>query len=166
MKLYTLRVAMSLACFLIGYSVVGQPFTEENKFPEEENFFLGITMIGNPSLSFSTISDYRNGVSVNHTTLKVIALLGVVWSLDVRATDNLRYQTNQIPITAIGVQSTNLGTRPELFLSTTNQTLASGIANLLLNQNVTIRYRAVGGSNFLKPGGTYTTTLVFTYAGL
>lgn len=128
--------------------------------------FIGITALGNPSLKFSTVNDYLNGVSVDHNTVRLSVALGVAWSLQMRVLDDLRYQTYSIPASAIGVQVTNIGTRPEVFLSTTSQTIASGIANLLLNTNVTIRYRARGGAAFLKPSGNYTTTLVLTYTGL
>ena len=166
MKHYVLQLTTLVAYMLLSLGVSGQPFTDERTLSEENNLFFGITTLGSPSLSFSTINDYKNGVSVNHATLKLNVLLGVAWSLDVRATNNLQYQTYQIPVSGIGLQSTNLGTRPELLLSTTNQLLASGLALVLLNQNVIIRYRALGGSDFLKPTGNYTTTLVFTYAGL
>lgn len=128
--------------------------------------FLGITILGNPALSLNSLSDYQNGVSVNHNTLQLSISLGLSWSLQIRATDDLRYQTNSIPVSSIGVQAINVGNRPEIFLSTTNQTLASGLASALLNLTTLIRYRAVGGNSFLKPGGTYTTTVVFTYSAL
>lgn len=167
MTYFLRRFACVLGFLSASFGVIAQPFTDPAcLFEEEESYFIGITILGNPAISFSSINDYRNGVTVNHSTIRVNALLGVVWSIDVRATGNLTYQTNQIPISNIGMQSTNLGTRPEIMLSTTNQQLASGIANLLLNQNMTIRYRALGGTAFLKPGGVYTTTLIFTYSGL
>lgn len=166
MNRYVLQLLALVAGLVMCTGVVAQPFADEKPLPEADNYFVGITILGNPSLGFSTLSDYRNGVTVNHTTLRLNVLLGVAWSLEVRATGNLQYQTNQIPISNIGLQSTNLGVRPEIFLSTTNQLLASGIANLLLNQNMTIRYRALGGNNFLKPSGNYTTSLIFTYSGL
>lgn len=165
MKRHALRLSVLIGCLLTGLRVMGQPYVAEKFLPEEDNFFLGITILGNPSLRFSTISDYQNGVSVNHATVKV-STLGLAWSLDVRATDDLYYQTHMIPISGIGLLSTNLGSQPEIFLKKTNQTLASGLVTFPFSQNITIRYRALGGTNFLKPGGTYTTTLVFTYAGL
>ncbi|GAB3921950.1 hypothetical protein [Larkinella terrae] len=128
--------------------------------------FLGLTLLGNPSLSFSTVSHYQNGVSVDHATVNLSVALGVAWSLQIRALDDLRYQSNSIPVSSIGVQSINLATRPEIFLSTTNQTLSTGLAAALFSRDVTIRYRAVGGTPFLKPGGTYTTTLVISYTAL
>jgi hypothetical protein len=163
---FLLRFAFVLVFLSTSFGAMGQPFMDTERLFEEEKYFIGITVLGTPVLSFSSISDYQNGVSVTHSTIRVTALLGVVWSVDVRATGNLTYQTNQIPISSIGMQSTNLGTRPEIMLSTTNQQLASGFASLLLNQNMVIRYRAIGGTTFLKPGGVYTTTLIFTYAGL
>ncbi len=127
---------------------------------------LGITILSNPALRFSSASDYANGVSVDNNTLQLSVSLGLTWSLQVKALDNLRYQTQSIPVSAIGVQAISLGTRPEIFLSTTNQVLAAGVATSVLNAVMLIRYRAVGGTNFLKPAGTYTTTLLFSYSAL
>ncbi len=138
---------------------------------ENYNFYtaptsIGVTLLGNPALTFVTINDYTNGVQVNHSTLQLNVSLGLSWSLQIHATDDLRYNTYSIPVSSIGVQSVSLGSRPEIFLSTTNQTLASGLATSLLNAVMVIRYRAIGGSNFLKPAGLYTTTIVFTYTAL
>ncbi len=167
MNRFLRQLALFAGCLLLGFDCLGQPFTAETPLPEESGLLIGISVPSNPPpLNFSTISDYQNGVSVTHPTFRLSVFLGVAWSLEVRATTNLQSQSYQIPVAGIGLQSTNVGVRPEIFLSTTNQLLASGLANLFLNQNVIIRYRALGGSNFLQPAGNYTTTLVFTYAGL
>ena len=127
---------------------------------------LGITILGNPSLRLSSASDYTNGVTLDHNTLQLNVSVGLTWSLQIRALDNLRYQTYSIPVSAVGVQAISLGTRPEILLSTSNQVLASGFATSVLNAVMAIRYRATGGPTFLQPAGTYTTTLLITYTAL
>lgn len=127
---------------------------------------IGVTILSNPSFTISTSNDFLSGVSLNHNTLQLNVTLGLSWSLQVRVTDDLRYQDYSIPASAIGLQSIGLGTRPEIFLSTTNQTLSSGFATSLLNALMVIRYHVVGGSHLLKPAGSYSTTPVFTYSGL
>jgi hypothetical protein len=152
---------------LCGSPLLAQPYIDDEAAQiSEAPATLGITILGNPSLSISSVNDYQNGVSINHNTLQLSVSLGLSWSLQVRATDDLRYQTYSIPVSAIGIQSLNLGNRPEILLSTSNQTLSSGLASSLLSLITLIRYRAVGGNNFLKPGGNYTTTLIFTHTAL
>jgi len=127
---------------------------------------IGVTILGNPSLTISSSNDFLSGVTLNHNTLQLNVTLGLSWSLQVRVTDDLRYQSYSIPASAIGVQTVGLGTRPEIYLSTANQTLATGFATSLLNALMVIRYRVVGGNHLLKPAGSYSTTLVFTYSAL
>ena len=152
---------------LIGSPLLAQPAApDEPVYPQAAPSFLAITILGNPAISFGSISDYMNGVSANHSTLRLAISLGVSWSLQVRATGDLQNQVYSIPASAIGIQAVNIGSRPEIMLSSTDQMLASGLASSLLNQVTTFRYRAVGGSAFLKPAGNYTTTLIFTYTEL
>ncbi|GAB3343078.1 hypothetical protein GCM10027299_58480 [Larkinella ripae] len=157
-------VFVLIVLWLGGFSAWAEtgPQSKNRSAPE----FLGITVLANPALSLTTASHYANGVSVEHATIRMAVAIGLVWTLQIRATDDLRYLTNSIPASAIGVQSVNLTPRPEVFLTTTNQTLAGGLAVIGLNQAMVIRYRAVGGTPFLKPAGSYTTTLVLTYTGL
>lgn len=161
------KILLYLGILLSGCPLLAQPYIADDVTrPAEAPTALGITILSNPNLSIRSVSDYQNGVSIDHNTLQLSVSLGLSWSLQVRATDDLRYQTYSIPISAIGIQSLNLGNRPEMLLSTANQTLSSGLASSLLTIVNLIRYRAVGGSSFLKPGGAYTTTLVFTYTAL
>lgn len=149
---------------LFAFTIKGQPHvTDEGTVGADAPSFIGVTILSNPSLSVRTVSEYQNGVSIDHNTLQLSVSLGLTWSLQIRATDDLRYSTNSIPASSIGIKSLNLGNSPEIFLSTTNQTLASGLASSLLNVAMLIRYRAIGGPGLLKPAGAYTTTLVFTY---
>ncbi|GAB4015237.1 hypothetical protein [Spirosoma koreense] len=153
-----------IAILLWGSAALAQPYIPDELLAEATApSALGITILSNPGLSISSISDYQNGVSINHNTLQLSVSVGLGWSLQVRATDDLRYQNQSIPVSSIAMQSLNLGNRPEIFLSTTNQTLASGLASSLLNIVNLIRYRTVGGTAFLKPAGNYTTTLIFSY---
>ncbi len=159
----TLFIFVFIIC--IGSEVRAQPAVSEEATYATPSF-IGVTILGNPALGISSVNDYLNGVTVNHNTLQLNVSLGLTWSLQVRASDDLRYQTYSIPASAIGVQAISLGTRPEIFLSTNNQVIASGFATSLLNALMLIRYRIVGGSHLLKPGGTYSTTLIFTYSAL
>jgi len=161
------KLLLILCWLLSGSWLLAQPYIPDEVPPiAEAPTLLGISILSNPSMSMSSVSDYQNGVSINHNTLQLSISLGLSWSLQVRATDDLRYQSYSIPVSAIGVQSLNLGNRPEILLSTANQTLSSGLASSLLTIINLIRYRAIGGASFLKPGGTYTTTLIYTYTAL
>lgn len=126
---------------------------------------LGLTILGNPTLRFNTVADYINGVTIDHTTLSLSVSLGLTWSLQVRATDDLRFQNQSIPVSAIGIRAINVGNRPEVMLNTAQQLVASGLANLPLSLGTTFRYHAQG-SAFLKPAGNYTTTLIFSFTAL
>ncbi|GAB3891604.1 hypothetical protein [Spirosoma agri] len=161
------KIGLLIGLLLCGSMVAAQPMVvDEEPIATTAPSLIGVTILGNPALSFSSVNDYQNGVLLNHNTLQLTVSLGLTWSLQVRATGDLRYQTNSIPVSAIGVQSVSLGSRPEVFLSTTDQTLASGLATSLLSAIMLIRYRTTGGPNFLKPAGSYTTGLVFTYSAL
>ncbi|UFH57002.1 hypothetical protein [Spirosoma sp. KNUC1025] len=163
--LHILIIVMSL--LFAQTALLAQPYIPDEVISEATApSAIGVSILGNPSISISSISDYQNGVSISHNTLQLSVSLGLSWSLQVRATDDLRYQNQSIPVSSIAVQSLNLGNRPEIFLSTTNQTLSSGLASSILSIINLIRYRAVGGSNFLKPAGNYTTTILFTYTAL
>jgi hypothetical protein len=152
-------------CLLLsGPVIIAQP-----AMPDESDYaasLIGITILGSPSLGISTVDGFTKGVSVNHNTLQLNLSLGLAWSIQIRALDDLRYQSYSIPASSIGVQAVGLGTRPELFLTTTNQTLASGLVSALVSVALPIRYRAIGGDTFLKPAGSYTTTLLFTFTSL
>ena len=159
------RIGLLVFSMLVCKSLLrAQPHAPDEVLQiNNEPSFIGISILGNPGLTLRTVNDYQNGVSADHNTLQLSVSLGLGWSLQIRATDDLRYQTYSIPASSIGVKSLNLGNRPEVFLNTTNQTLASGLASSLLNLTMLIRYRAIGGSTFYKPAGAYTTTLVFSY---
>jgi len=161
------KIALYINLLLGASALVAQPLVaDEEPTSMAAPSLIGVTILGNPGLSFSTLNDYLNGVLLNHNTLQLNVSIGLSWSLQVRATGDLRYQTNSIPVSSIGVQAISLGSRPEVFLSTTDQTLASGLATSLLSAIMLIRYRTTGGANFLKPAGAYTTGLVFTYSAL
>lgn len=152
---------------LIPYLLVAGRVMAQPSAPDEApyaNSLIGLTILGSPSLGVSSVSDFTNGVTLNHNTLQINVSLGLTWAIQVRALDDLRYQSYSIPASSIGVQATGLGSRPEIFLSTTNQTIASGLATSLLNGVLPLRYRTIGGSTFLKPAGSYTTTLLFSFS--
>lgn len=156
------RTILLAGCLLIsGSAAIAQPSMPDES--DQAASLIGITILGSPSLSISTIDGFTKGISVNHNTLQLNLSLGLAWSIQVRALDDLRYQSYSIPASSIGMQSVGLGTRPELFLTTTNQTLASGLVTSLLSAVLPIRYRTIGGSTFLKPAGAYTTTILFTF---
>lgn len=156
------RIILLVLYLLIAGRVMAQPAPPDET--KDGNSLIGLTILGSPALGVSSVSDYTNGVTLNHNTLQINISLGLTWSIQVRALDDLRYQSYSIPASSIAVQATGLGSRPEIFLSTTNQTIASGLATSLLSAVLPLRYRAVGGSTFLKPAGSYTTTLLFSFS--
>lgn len=155
-------------CLLSAFRVVAQPSISDDQLTGAPPVsVLGISILGNPSFSFKSVEDYQNGVSLEHNTLSLAVSLGLSWALQVRATDDLRYQSYSIPASAVGLQVISLGNRPEIRLGQNNQLVASGLVSSLVSSLIaTIRYRAQGGNDFLKPGGSYTTTLVFSYTAL
>ncbi len=156
-------IALFLTFLLYGSGLIAQPYVTDEHFAPTA---IGVTILGNPAMGISSINDYTNGLSIDHTTLQLSLSLGLSWSIQVRATGDLQNQNYSIPISALGIRALGTGNRSEFRLSTTNQTLLSGLVTTLLSLNVPIRYRAVGGTDFLKPGGSYTTTLVFTLTAL
>ncbi|NID10977.1 hypothetical protein [Fibrivirga algicola] len=157
-----------LSVWALPLAMLAQPYAADDRGlePVENAAAIGLTILSNPTLSVSTVDQYRNGITVDHTTLQLSISLGLTWSLQVRLTDNLRYQTNSIPASALGIRALNLSNRPEVLLSTADQMIASGLANLPISLGTTFRYRLQGGNALLKPGGSYTTTLVFSCTGL
>ena len=157
-----------LLASMLSLKISAQPAVSDDLSADMYNAptAIGVTILSNPSFTINTSNDFLSGVTLNHNTLQLNVTLGLSWSLQVRVTDDLRYQSYSIPASAIGLQTIGLGARPEIFLSTTNQTLSSGLATSLLNAIMLIRYRVVGGNHLLKPAGSYSTTLVFTYSAL
>lgn len=161
------KVALILGFLLYGPPLLAQPYVSDKVLDESvAPTAFGITILGNPALSFRSINDFKNGIAVDHTTLQLSLSLGLSWSVQVRATGDLGYQSYSIPISALGIQALSLGNRSEFRLSTINQTLVSGLLTNLLSLSLPIRYRATGGNDFFKPGGSYTTTLVYTLTAL
>ncbi len=151
---------------ILSLLVVG-PVGAQPSLPDESayaNSLIGLTILGSPALGVSSVNDYTNGVTLNHNTLQINVSLGLTWSIQVRALDDLRYQSYSIPASSVAVQATGLGSRPEIFLRTTNQTVASGLATSLLSAILPLRYRLIGGNTLLKPAGSYTTTLLFSFS--
>ncbi|MBO0951153.1 hypothetical protein [Fibrella forsythiae] len=153
---------------VISVNVLAQPYVSEQPPGNQTDNVaaLGLTILSNPALTLSTVDDYTKGVSIDHTTLRLSVSIGLTWALQVRIADDLRYQNNSIPASAIGIQAINLGSRPEIVLSTADQVIASGLASLPILLGTTFRYRTKGGSAFLKPGGTYTATIIFSSTAL
>ena len=78
---------------------------------------------------------------------------------------NLTSGANTIPVSNVAVQTTGLavGTpRTVSALSTTDQSLATGLP-ATMTQSVNVQYStAAGNTAFLKPAGAYSTTITFT----
>ncbi|WP_080237222.1 hypothetical protein [Spirosoma rigui] len=161
------RLLVWLTLLLCGLRLYAQPHVP-NELVDVESAptAIGITILGSPAVAVGSVDTFTNGVSVEHNTLQLSLSLGLSWSIQVRATSDLQYKSFTIPVSAISVQALTTGGRSEFRLSTANQTLATGLLTTLLSLTMPIRYRAVNGSDFLKPGGAYTTTLVFTYTAL
>lgn len=166
MKL-SVRLLLCLLFLLYSSFVCAQPHVSDELVEvEDAPTAIGIAILGSPAMTFNSIDKYTNGVSIDHNTLQLSLSLGLSWSIQVRATSDLQYKSFSIPASAISLRALTTGGRSEFRLSTANQTLATGLLTTLLSLTMPIRYRALNGSDFLKPGGAYTTTLVFTYTAL
>lgn len=111
-----------------------------------------------------SIADYENGVVVTDQTLTITTNASMNWVLKVRAAGSLDRMGSQIPVSNMGMKVINIpGTPPEIILATSDQDIASGSSAAVMQTiPVEIRYRAMGGNDFLKSAGDYTTTLTFT----
>lgn len=117
------------------------------------------------NLDFATPADYNNGVTkAVSNQLTVTSNRAYDLKIKTSGTD-LVNGSNLIPVSNISAQTTGtgLGTISTVTaLSTTDQALATGIPASLSKQ-ISMQYStAAGNSAFLKPSGTYTTTLTFT----
>ncbi|GAB3570438.1 hypothetical protein GCM10027578_26810 [Spirosoma luteolum] len=167
----SLRRFLCLALLLVAAKGFAQPYVapmaDLPDGPQAAPTALGITILSNPTLAFTTLADYQNGIQLDHNTLQLTVSLGLSWSIQVRASGDLTAGVNTIPVSALGVRPISLSSRPEIQLNTTNQVLATGTAlSALTNALMVIRYRTITPSAFLKPAGNYTTTLTFTYTAL
>ncbi|WP_111598407.1 hypothetical protein [Chitinophaga skermanii] len=124
--------------------------------------YLGFTITGSPSITFSTAAEYQNG-KASATLITVGIPVGVAWQVQVRATTLSGPASNTIDITKV-ILKANLSGAANVPLSTTNVTLATGVISLLSSYTVSVTMQ--GGAHLLKPSGTYTSTLTFTYTGL
>lgn len=123
-----------------------------------------LTINSNPVISFMSITDYENGVVVTDQTLTITTNASMNWVLKVRAAGSLDRMGSQIPVSNMGMKVTNLpGAPPEIILSASDQDIANGSSAAVMQTiPVEIRYRAVGGNDFLQSAGDYVTTLTFT----
>lgn len=131
----------------------------------DESDFLGFTTSSPPIMTFSTPADYQNG-KFSDAPSSIVLTLGLAWTVSVRAaTANLTSGTNTIAISNVTVQvvGASFGTGI-ITLTTSNQTIASGVLALLANFN--FRYTMKGGTHLLKPAGDYTATVIFSTTGL
>lgn len=117
------------------------------------------------SLNFASVANYNNGVSsvVNN---QITIASNTVYDLRIRtAGPTLVNGPNTIPVSNIAVQTIGLteGTHRVISaLSTTDQSLVTGLP-ATLSQSVNMQYStAAGNTAFLKPAGAYVTTLTFT----
>lgn len=121
------------------------------------------------NLNFATAANYNNGVS-STVSNQLTVTSNRAYDLSVRAaTPDLVNGINVIPIGNVAVQTVNLvGGSPKVIsaLTTTNQTLATGLP-ATTSSSVNIQYStAAGNTAFLKPAGAYVTTLTFTVVAL
>ena len=167
-RLFTAIVAGTL--LLAGRSLA-QPYVPTDSLfvtSREAGNWLGINMLGNPSLRFTSVQDYSSGVTLDHATLELSLAATLQWALQVRATGDLQNGAQSIPISILSIQPLNIGSNAStVTLSTASQTIATGQLLRLQLISPTFRYRAQGGKALLnKPGGAYSTTLIFTYTAL
>lgn len=164
-----------LAALIFLTMAVPECRADDREKNAEKPAALTVTTLGSPTISFNTVNDYVNGVTVNHNTFKVTGTLGLAWAIQVRASGNLTNGAYSIPVSKVAMYASSftgtgislLTSSAEFFLSTANQNLATGVLTLLaIDITVNVRYRALGGPDFYKPGGNYTTTLTVTTTGL
>jgi len=124
---------------------------------------------------FNSESIFNSGASQSfNNQLSYTALLSLVLTLEVKASGNLTFGSNSIPISDFQLQVTSIngnvtvtGSNNLITLSNVNQVLSSGInLGLASTVNFTLNYTALGGTNFFVPAGTYSTTLTFTLTNL
>lgn len=168
-----------IICSLPGLAQELWADAREPVHPGKDESYWALAIVANPppSIDFSNVSHYTSGVTVNQTSAVVLSgTIGVLWGLSVRASGDLQNGSNTIPIGTInmGVQGVSgtgvsviLSQNSSLVLSTANQTLMTGLLSLVeLGIRINLRYTASGGSAYLKPAGTYTTTLTYSASGL
>lgn len=113
------------------------------------------------TLNYATVNDYINGVSATVTDQFTVTS-NRPWGMTVQTTTaNLTFAAGTIPVSNILVGAnvpavTALSVTPQSLLAT--QAAA-------IEQKVTMNYRtAARNAAFLKPAGTYVTTMTFTIA--
>ena len=128
------------------------------------SFTSDITILANPVINVPTVADYRSGVTITHSTLKISGTADLLYTLQVRASGNFMSGANSIPTSQIGITTltTGLITQGERRLSTAYQSLCTYLPSTL-NPTLVVnfQYKLYSDSVLLKPAGSYTTTLTF-----
>ncbi|CCH03096.1 hypothetical protein FAES_5097 [Fibrella aestuarina BUZ 2] len=117
------------------------------------------------TLNFATPTDYKNGVS-SSVPNQISVTCNRAYDLKVRTTTaTLTSGANTIPVSNVSAQANYTGqsaANPSVALSTTDQSLATGVPASISRQ-VNLNYStSAGNQDFLRPAGAYTTTLTFT----
>ncbi|QJW89796.1 hypothetical protein HNV11_10610 [Spirosoma taeanense] len=117
------------------------------------------------SLNFTTPVNYINGVS-SAVSNQLTITCNRAYDLKIKTSGtDMVSGSNTIPVSNISAQTTGtgLGTQSVVSaLSTTDQSLATGIPASMSKQ-ISMQFSTAAGNNaFLKPAGAYTTTLTFT----
>ena len=123
--------------------------------------------VSSVQIKFQTASDYNTGVTQTATN-QLSVTSNKPYTLQVRASGDLsngQATPITIPISSVGVTANwaggATGTVPSI--TTTAQTIL-GTAAATQAQNISTTYSVTSANavNFLKPAGTYTTTLTYT----
>lgn len=117
------------------------------------------------NLNFATPADYQNGVNSTANN-QLTVTCNRAYDLRIKTSNaTLVNGTNTIPVSNISVQTVGTGngtTSVVNNLSTTDQSLATGVP-ASMSKNISLQYStAAGNQAFLKPAGAYTTTLTYT----
>lgn len=127
--------------------------------------------IGAPP-SMNSRGTYNGGVSANDMTVTLSSILSLGWSVTVQAGGPFTNGSNTIPLSDFMLKisggtptaPSGLGAAMTYFSpATTAQTILSGLISLLQGETLTFSYEFTGGTAFLVPAGTYSTTLTFKY---
>jgi len=120
----------------------------------------------------NSLNTFRNAQTQAFTDqLTFGGLLSASTGLNIRAAGNLTSTTGyNIPLsnfsmtlTTVKIGSSTSNPNNSITLTTTDQTISSGLSVALLSTiRYSFSYRAAGGTGFLVPAGTYSTTITFT----
>ncbi len=129
--------------------------------------------VGTPNVSIpiTTAAHYQSGNFTDVTNHLTVTSSGAYKITATSATSNLVNGVNNIPANTITLTASNGNVNGTGTVSYTAQQLVPTTPGTLIgctagttNSSFNVRYAASGGSSYLVPAGTYTTTVTYTVA--